>query len=116
MGGIVFDLQLHHQLNGEGSLHFTAVRKMPPPPPTLSRHASVSMNLIRADTFPVGSEIWTEDEADDGEGVWMLAQVVRQQNTLVTIRKKSSGEELEIDLVSNCSLAKGLYFLKSRGN
>lgn len=61
---------------------------------------SVSMNLIRADTIPVGSEIWAEDEADGGEEVWMLAQVVRQENTLLTVRKKKTGEELEIDLVS----------------
>lgn len=60
------------------------------------------MNLIRADTIPPGSEIWTEDETDDGEEVWMLAQVVRQENTLLTVRKKQTGEELEIDLVSNC--------------
>lgn len=64
--------------------------------------ASVSMNLIRADTMPPGSEIWTEDETEDGEEVWMLAQVVRQENTLLTVRKKKTGEELEIDLVSIC--------------
>lgn len=74
------------------------------------------MNLIRADTIPVGSEIWTEDETDGGEEVWVLAQVVQQANTLITARKKNTGEEMEIDLVSNCFLPtmySVLQFLRS---
>lgn len=60
---------------------------------------SVSMKLLRAQTIEAGSEIWAEDESDGGEEVWMLAQVLRQDNTLLTVRKKETGEELEIDLV-----------------
>lgn len=59
------------------------------------------MNLIQADSIPTGSEIWVEDEADGGEEVWMLATVVEQKNTLLTVRKKKTGEDLEIDLVSS---------------
>lgn len=55
----------------------------------------MSMNLIRADTIPAGSEVWAEND----EHVWMLAEVVRQENTLVTVRQKSTGQEVEIDLV-----------------
>lgn len=61
---------------------------------------SVSMNLIQAESIPAGSEIWVEDEDDGGQEVWMLATVVEQTNTLLTVRKKKTGEELEIDLVS----------------
>ena len=51
--------------------------------------------------IPVGSDIWIEDDADDGEEVWMLAQVMRQENTLLTVLKRKTGEEAEIDLVSS---------------
>lgn len=61
---------------------------------------SVSMKLLRAPSIEAGSEIWAEDESDGGEEVWMLAQVLRQDNTLLTVRKNRTGEELEIDLVS----------------
>eukprot|EP00903_Cladosiphon_okamuranus_P011132 g10508.t1 len=56
----------------------------------------VSGTLLQADTIPVGSEIWTDDE--DGYQVWIQARVVRQENTSLTIRRKDTGEELEIDL------------------
>lgn len=75
---------------------------MPPhnlPARGITSQASVSMSLLRADTIAAGSEIWAEDEADGGQEVWMLAEVVRQENTLLTVRKKETGEELEIDLV-----------------
>lgn len=65
---------------------------------------SVSMKLLRALPIETGSEIWAEDEADGGEEVWMLAQVLRQDNTLLTVRNKKTGEELEIDLVSMCGV------------
>lgn len=56
----------------------------------------------------MGSEIWTDDE--DGDQVWMQAEVIRQENTSLTIRRKSTGEELEIDLVStDCSRQRGNY-------
>ena len=57
------------------------------------------MNLLRADTMPSCTEIWAEDEADGGDEVWMLAEVLRQDNTMLTVRKKKTGEELAIDLV-----------------
>lgn len=71
---------------------------MPPdvaPARGITSQPSMSMNLIQADTIPAGSEVWAEDD----EQVWMLAEVVRQENTLITVRHKSSGEEVEIDLV-----------------
>jgi len=55
----------------------------------------VSGSLLTAETIPVGSEIWVDDE----EQVWMLADVIRQENTSLTVRRKATGEELEIDLV-----------------
>lgn len=67
----------------------------------------VSGSLLQAATIPVGSEIWTDDE--DGDQVWMQAEVIRQENTSLTIRRKSTGEELEIDLVSSCSRQRGNY-------
>ncbi len=63
---------------------------MPPSAP-----APVSGSLLTAETIPVGSQIWVDDE----EQVWMLAEVVRQENTSLTVRRKATGEELEIDLV-----------------
>lgn len=51
---------------------------------------------MRAETYPVGSEIWTNDEGE----MWVLAEVISQENTILTVRRKSiSGERLEIDLV-----------------
>ncbi|CAM9144262.1 unnamed protein product [Ectocarpus sp. 12 AP-2014] len=73
---------------------------MPPHVPArgITSQPSVSMNLLRADTMPSGTEIWAEDEADGGDEVWMLAEVLRQDNTMLTVRKKRTGEELAIDL------------------
>ena len=56
---------------------------------------SLSTHLVRADTYPVGSEIWTNDEDE----VWVLAEVISQENTILAVRRKSTGERLEIDLV-----------------
>lgn len=53
------------------------------------------MDLMRADTIPQGEEIWVED----GEEVWALASVLRQENTQLKVRRKNTGEEDEIDLV-----------------
>lgn len=63
----------------------------------LVSQASVSMDLIRADTIPNGSKVWVEDT----EQVWILVEVVRQDNTMLTVRRKT-GEEVELDLVSIC--------------
>lgn len=57
----------------------------------------VSGSLLLAHTIPVGSEIWTDDE--EGDQVWIQAEVIRQENTSLTIRRKSMGEELKFDLV-----------------
>lgn len=73
---------------------------MPPqsvPDRGITSQPSVSMNLLRADTMDKGTEIWTEDEDE----VWMLAEVLRQENTRLSVRRKSTGEELQIDLVSS---------------
>lgn len=56
---------------------------------------SLSTHLVRADTYPVGSEIWTNDEGE----IWVLAEVISQENTILTVRWKSTGKRLEIDLV-----------------
>lgn len=61
----------------------------------ITSQPSMSMNRMRAETIPSGSGIWVEDE----ERVWMLAEVVQQDNTLLTIRRKRTGEVMEIDLV-----------------
>lgn len=47
------------------------------------------------DTMLRGSMIWV----DDLEEVWVLAEVVNQRNTLLTVRRKKTREVLEIDLV-----------------
>lgn len=90
---------------------------MPPhnvPARGITSQPSVSMSLLRADTIAAGSEIWAEDEGDGGEDVWMLAEVVRQENTLLTVRKKETGEELEIDLVGSvCPRLFGFSFCGS---
>lgn len=81
------------------------------PPRGIVSQASVSMKLLRAQPIETGSEIWAEDESDGGEEVWMLAQVLRQDNTLLTVRKKNTGEELEIDLVSVCGVTARVFGL-----
>ena len=51
---------------------------------------------MQADQMPQGEELWVEDDNE----VWVLASLVRQQNTILTVRRKDTGEQLEIDLVS----------------
>lgn len=53
------------------------------------------MVLARAGTVPIGSGVWAEDEAQ----VWILAEVMRQESTRLTVRNKKTGAELQIDLV-----------------
>lgn len=61
----------------------------------ITSQPSMSAKLMRAEIIPRGRSIWVEDEED----VWVLAEVVRQQDTLLTVRRKKTGDELEIDLV-----------------
>lgn len=58
------------------------------------------MVLARTGSIPIGSRIWAEDE----EQVWILAEVVRQESTRLTVRNKKTGEELLIDLVRESSI------------
>lgn len=62
----------------------------------LTSQKSISTRVMRASKRPEGSEVWIEDE----ELVWVLAEVVSQQNTMLSVRLKSSGETKELDLVS----------------
>lgn len=89
-----------------GCLLITASKMSPDVAPQrgIVSQPSVSMKLLRAQTIEAGSEIWAEDETDGGEEVWMLVQVLRQDNTLLMVRKKKTGEELEIDLVRMCGV------------
>lgn len=64
----------------------------------------MSGSLLQAETIPVGNEIWV----DDDDQVWMLAEVVRQENTSLTVRRKATGEELEIDLVRAATACGGI--------
>ena len=63
----------------------------------MGQHAerSLSTLLVRADTYRAGSEVWMDDEAH----VWVQAEVLKQENTLLTLRRKDSGETVEIDVV-----------------
>lgn len=54
---------------------------------------------MKAKALAVGTQVWTDDE----EAVWALGEVVHQENTLVTVVRKT-GEKLEIDLVGKKSL------------
>lgn len=56
---------------------------------------SVSTLMMRAQRRPEGTEVWMEDERQ----VWALVEVVKQDNTMLTVRHKSSGKTEEIDLV-----------------
>lgn len=84
--------------NTLSKLIYTCAGQMPPnmaPVRGITSQPSMSAKLMRADTIPRGSSIWVEDD----EEVWVVADVIRQQNTLLTVRRKKTGEELEIDLV-----------------
>lgn len=68
--------------------------KLPARNPSLQR--SVSSGLMQAVEMPTGQEIWVEDEKD----VWVLTSLVRQDNTILGVRRNGTGELLNIDLVS----------------
>lgn len=57
---------------------------------------SISARLMSADQIPMGEEIWVEDAKE----VWVLTQLVSQQNTQLKVKNKATGEVVEIDLVS----------------
>lgn len=57
---------------------------------------SLSTHLVLANKYEVGSDVWMDDEAR----VWVQAEVLKQDNTLLTLRRKDTGETVEIDLVS----------------
>lgn len=69
--------------------------KMEVPVRGITSQPSVSMQLMRADTVPRGSHVWVEDD----KLVWVLAEVVRQENTILTVREMSSGRQRDVDLV-----------------
>ncbi|CAM9488990.1 unnamed protein product, partial [Ectocarpus sp. 13 AM-2016] len=61
-------------------------------PPTMALSRSLSARVMRARCFT--GDTWVDDEVE----VWILAEVVRQDNTLLTVRRKSNGEDIEVDL------------------
>ena len=98
---------LGHELTERGKTEYQLGKKgaelesiMPPLPPRpmrgMSLQRSVSSRLMQADQMPQGEELWVEDDRD----VWVLASLVKQQNTILTVRRKDTGETIEIDLVS----------------
>ncbi|CAM9971674.1 unnamed protein product [Pylaiella littoralis] len=56
--------------------------------------ASMSTRAFRAESRPDGSLVWTEDTVS----MWVLVEVIAQDNTLLRVRNKKTGSELEIDL------------------
>jgi len=72
--------------------------KMPPnSAPSRGLVASMSTRAFTAETRPEGSLMWTGDE----RMMWVLVEVLSQQNTLLKVRRKDTGELVEIDLVSS---------------
>lgn len=60
---------------------------------TMALSRSLSTQVMRARCFT--GDTWVDDDVE----VWILAEVVRQDNTLLTVRRKSNGEDIEVDLV-----------------
>lgn len=58
---------------------------------------SLSTRVMRAVKLAEKSEVWIEDD----ELVWVLVEVVSQDNTFLTVRHKSSGVTMEIDMVGD---------------
>lgn len=65
------------------------------PARSLALQRSVSSRLMRADIRLKGEDVWIEDEKE----VWVLAEMVRQDETILTVRRKDTGKILEIDQV-----------------
>lgn len=91
-------LDLREQPCGQSKLGDKSEQsEMPPdmaPPRGIATQPSMSATLMRAETIAPGSKIWAEDD----ERVWILTEVIRQDNTILTVRDKT-GQEIEIDLV-----------------
>ncbi|CAM9355556.1 unnamed protein product [Discosporangium mesarthrocarpum] len=55
---------------------------------------TASSRLMKAEKFQTGMKVWTDDE----EEVWISVEVVKQESTVVTVKNRSTGEVLDIDL------------------
>lgn len=67
-----------------------------PPARGLALQRSISARVMVADQLPQDKDMWVENEAE----VWVLTDLISQQNTQLKVRRKNTGEVLEIDLVS----------------
>jgi uncharacterized lipoprotein len=63
--------------------------------------------LMSAEKHPKDSHLWVESEQE----VWALVKVVRQENTLLTVLNVSTGQKMEVDLVSTLRLGADLAAL-----
>lgn len=57
--------------------------------------SAMSKKAFRADKRAEGALVWT----GDADKVWLLVEVLSQDNTLLRVRNKATGETQEIDLV-----------------
>lgn len=69
-----------------------------PPPRSLALQRSVSSRLMSADQMRSGEEVWVEDQSE----VWVLTDLLHQQNTLLRVRRKDTGLQMEVDMVRIC--------------
>eukprot|EP00752_Nemacystus_decipiens_P009380 g8383.t1 len=70
---------------------------MPPnsmPRRGIGMQRSVSSRLMDAERITTGEEIWVEDP----KKVWALASLVSQRNTILKVKRKDTGEMVDIDL------------------
>lgn len=67
-----------------------------PPMRGLTLQRSMSARVMVADQLPQDKDMWVEHD----QLVWVLTDLISQQNTMVKVRRKDTGEVLEIDLVS----------------
>ncbi|CAM9665996.1 unnamed protein product [Ascophyllum nodosum] len=65
-----------------------------PPPRGLALQRSVSSRIMHAERMPISEEIWVEDDKQ----VWALTSLVEQENTLLKVRRRDTGEVVKIDL------------------
>lgn len=75
------------------------------PPRRLALQRSMSARVMVADELPQDKDMWVENEAK----VWVLTDLISQQNTQLKVRRKDTGEVLEIDLVSSNSTIHSTY-------